>query len=900
MGRKFPGLKRVLRIEKPVRDQVKDDVAAEIRFHIQSRVEELVAGGRSHDEARRQATREFGDSPEALQALKSESTRTVRHTRRRELLDRLEQDVRYGWRTLRGSPGFAATTILTLALAIGANTAIFSVVRAVILRPLPYPEPDRLVAVWEHEPGGNPRNNVTDGSYLDWRDGSTRFQELGAFSWEYDMALAGDGPPVQLSVIGMTADAFRALGLPPKLGRSFSEEEMVPGGARTVVISHGLWQRRFGGDPEVVGKTIRLDDIDRMVIGVMGPEFAFPTPDVDLWGPLQLTEADRENRRAHRWRVIGRLKPGAQIEQAQAELSAIASRLATEYPEWMEGWDVNVQPYRSDLTAQVRTLMWLLLGVVAVVLLIACANIANLLLARAVGREREVAVRGALGAGRTRLIRQFLTESALIAVLGGAIGFALATAGIDLFVALAPDDIPLLEDTRIDFSVFGFASLAILASTVLFGLIPAVRATGVDFRSTLASGLDRSSGGVPHARLRSSLLVSQVALTLMLLIGAGLLVRSFIELERVDYGYEPERLLAVQMNLPTSRYGDMAAHARFYEPLIERVEALPGVQSVVGTSEPPVIGYGMTWSFAIESKPREGLKTLEDDVQTHAVTPGYFQTLGIPVRAGRAFQLADRDDAPLVAVINESLAQQHWPGSAPNRAIGERIAFQDRNGPWIEIVGVVGDVRQRGSAREPAPAIYLPWSQRQWAWMSWMTLLVRLERELAGSPLSLTRPIEAAMWELDDQVPIQRVGEVSEFYAESTARRRFAMNLLGAFAGLALLLGVVGIYGVLSYTVAQRRHEIGIRMALGAGQRSVATSVVGQGLRLACLGVAIGVVGALALTRLLQSLLYEVGATDLLTFVALPLGLLAVAALAAYLPARRASRIEPTTALRAG
>ncbi|MGD8868633.1 MAG: ABC transporter permease [Gemmatimonadales bacterium] len=884
------GVRRALRLRRDLRNQITDEVETEIRFHIESRIEDLVAEGMERGEAERRAREEFGDLGQARRTLRRESARTERRVRRTEWLQEIVRDLRYGWRKLWAKPGFAAVAILTLALGIGANTAIFSVVDAVLLRPLPYPEPDRLVRVWEIRPDGDDHNVVSRGNYMDWRDQAASFETLGAHSTGYGVGLGGEGEPVRINMASLTPGAFRVLGVAPLVGRTFSEEEGVPGNANVAVLSYGLWQRRFGGNPDVVGQSILVDDERYSVLGVMPASFEFPEPSVQLWVPWPLGEEDRASRRSHNLQVIGRLDHGVSLQRAQAGLDAIAARLAEEYPQHMQGWGVNVQPYRADLVSGVRPLLMVLLGVVALVLLLACANLANLLLARAMVREREVAVRGALGAGRGRLVRQFLTEALLIAVLGGALGFALTAAGLGLFVSLAPDDIPLLGHTRIEPAVFAFAAAATLLATLLFGLLPALRASASDPAATLRAGTERG-GGLRQARLRSALLVTEVALSVVLLSGAGLLVRSFMEIERVDYGFDPENVLITYVSLPSARYSGTPQQVDFFQRVLKRIEAVPGVRSAAGTTDPPALQVSVTFSFAIEGRPRPGPREREDPVPLAAVTPGYFRALGIPLIQGRALNETDGPEAPAVLVINQALAKRHWPGQNP---VGQRISFQGQQGPWLEIVGVVGDTRHSGLDRPTEPAIYIPFAQKRWTWMNWLALAVRTDTD----PEGLAATVRDAIWEVDGTLALGRIARLTDLYGELNARRRFATVLLSVFAGLALILGTVGVYGVLAYAVAQRTREIGVRIALGAQRASVAATVVRQGMVLALAGVVLGIPAALGLSRFLDSLVFGISTRDPVTFVAVPLLLLAVAGLAAYLPARRATRVDPLRALR--
>lgn len=878
------------RVPRPVDRQAREDIEAEIRFHLDSRTEELVAAGLAPAEARRRAEGEFGDRDAARDALVAPARRRERRSRLGAALDELRGDARYACRGLLANPGFSVIAILTLGLAIGANTSIFSVANAVLFRPLPYADPGRLAAVWETHEGGSRRNTVSTATLIDWKNGQTAFEAFGGYSWLRGMALAGDGEAEEIRAIGISRDALLALGASPRLGRLFTAEEAAAGGPEVVLLGWDFWRRRFGADPDVVGRTITLDDVDRTVVGVMGPGFDFPNEGVDVWPILRfVATSDGENRVTHRWRIVGRLAPGVSPARADAELDAISARLETSFPEEMEGWRANVEPFRQALTSDVRPLVWVLLAVVAIVLLVACANLANLLLARQASRARELAVRNALGAGRARLVRQLLVESALIAAAGAVAGLLIGFGAMRGFVALAPDEIPLLDGVRLDGGVLGFTLVATVASVALFGLLPAVRASRTDPAAALAEGGARTAGGRSQRRLRSTILIGQMALSVVLLVGAGLLTRSLIRLHRVDYGFAPEGLLAVSTQLTFARYGDIERQNAFYAPLLERVAGLPGVVSVAGTTEPPVVGFQMTWDYAIQGRRSSRADGLFDARDLRVVTDGFFDTMGMRVLAGRGFEPSDRADAPPVAVVNRTFADEAWPGQDP---IGERIGFGE-DGRWFEVVGVVADVRHR-DPREVHGAAYVAWAQRPWSWMNWLTLVVRTE----GDPRALVRPIERAVWEIDDRVPIRLATPVADLYARSRARSRFATILLVTFAGLAVTLGAIGLYGVLAYSVGQRRKEIAVRMALGAGTERIARHVVRDGLALCLAGFAIGLALALALGRFVESLLYGVGARDPVTLLAIPLVLLAVGAVAAWLPARRAARTEPASVLR--
>jgi putative ABC transport system permease protein len=808
------------------------------------------------------------------------------------------EDIRHALRLLAKNPVFTLATIGTLALAIGATTAIFSVVQGVLLEPLPYHEPERLVRVWEVSPQGEHRNVVSAGNYLDWRDRTWAFESLGAHGGTFAIALTGAGEPLTVGAARVTPSAFDTLSVQAQAGRLFNEEEGRQGGPPAVLISDRLWRQRFGADRAVLGRSVTLNDEPFAVVGVMRPGFAFPSTGVDLWIAQQFSERDRAQRRAHNFAVIARLKGDHTVEGARAEMRALARQISDEQPAFMTGWSVNVVPYHDDLVGNARPLILILFGVAMVVLLVACANLANLALARAAGRVHEIAVRSALGASRTRIAKQLLIESLVQSAIGGALGVGVVAITLQTLIAAAPADIPRLHDVGLDLFVFIFATGVTVLSALIVGLVPALRggwasaAAGTLWHQALTAS--RLSGTPGAARLRGALLVAQVALALVLLVGAGLLVRSLIKLNAVDYGFAKDGLLALNLDIPAARYPDVGTQSRFYERLLERVRALPGVAAASTTSGAPASAIATTFSFAIEGKPAATPSGREDPVPLRAVMPDYFRTLGIPVLNGRTLEPTDRQGALPVVVFNESLAKRFWTDSA----VGRRISFAGPEGPWYEVVGVVGDTRDAGLDQPAPPAVYVPFAQRreQWGWLSWQTLVVRARPGFASA--DLVPSIRFALSEIDPLLPLQSVRTVNDLYAEETARRRFAMQLTAGFAALALLLGALGIYAIVAYSVAERRREIGIRLALGARPRTVLRQVVRSALGLAAAGAAIGAVSAFGLTRFLESLLFGVEPTDAATFASMAALLMAIAALAAWLPARRVMRVDPVKALR--
>jgi predicted permease len=876
-------------LRRVFRPRTKVEVEDEIRFHLEMRERDYAAKGLDAEKARLAARERFGDVERVRQTMERLQEGERREVKRREWLGEVSQDLRYGVRMMLKAPLVFATLVLTLSLGIGSVTAMFSVVNGVLLRPLPYADSDRLMQLWEVSPTGDDHNVVSSGNYLDWSDRSRSFEELGARRGAYGVALTGEGEPEQITVVDVTPSVFRILGVPPRVGRVFTDED-VRAGRQVTVLSHGFWQSRFGGDPGVTGRTVTLNGAAWTILGVMPEGFDYPSPDVVLWRPIAEAQLDPTSRRSHNYLVIGKLADGVGVAQARAEMREIASALAVEWPQFMQKWSVNVVPLHADMVAASRPLLLALLGGVVLVLLVACGNIANLLLARGMTRSREMAVRGALGAGRQRLVRQTITESLLLAVLGGALGVAVAMVLLRLLLAVAPASIPRLDDVRLDPAVLAFAGAVALLSTLLFGLLPSLRLARADLQGTLRSS-DPRAGGAPTTRLRSALLVAEVALSLILLVAAGLLLRSAQRLGRVDYGYQPDGLIAVDLNLPYARYPNTAAHVAFYNELIDRLRVTPSVASVAGASE-SVASVATTFSFAIEGRPAQNASGREDPQPLRAVTPDYFRTLGIPVLAGRSFDVRDRAGAPQVIVIDQELARLHWPNQNP---VGARISFSGPTGPWVEIIGVVGATRMTGADLRAAPALYIAHAQKTWDWMSWLTLAIRPAQGADIASIgTVTRNI---VRQLDRDLPISRIAAFDQLYGEGLAGRRFATALFAGFAFIALLLGTIGMYGVLAYTVSQQQREIAIRMALGATSATVVHRIVRHALSLAFAGIVLGLLAALALSRLLTSLLFEVSPIDPLTLAGVSLLITWVALFSAWLPANRAAHVSPRSAL---
>jgi putative ABC transport system permease protein len=795
------------------------------------------------------------------------------------------KDIRYAARALMRRPAFTAIAVITLALGIGANTAIFSVVNGVLLRPLPYPESDRLVALRQANLPNQPDTQVAPGNFLEWQRQTTVFESLAAYR-TVSYNLTGDGNPERLLAGRVSVGLFNLLGARPILGRDFLSEEDHPGRDKVVLIGQGLWQRRFGSDANIAGKTLKLGGEDFTVIGVMPADFRLPDQrERELWTPIAFKDSEKTLYQARYIDAIARLKPGVSLAQAQAEMSAISARLSQAYPQVNTGWTATVTPLLDFVIGDVKPILWVLFVAVGLVLLIACANVTNLLLARAATRQKEMAVRAALGAGRLRIIRQLATESLLLAVLGGLAGWPLASWGLKALLAAAPQDLPRLSTVSIA-SIDNRALLFTLAVTLLtafiFGLAPALQILKFDLNPTLKE----RSKGVGQQRIGNLLIASEVALALMLLIGGGLLLRTVWQLNRVNPGFDDHNALAVTIQLPEKKYTDNQQVARFSEQLLQQISNLPGVDATGVARILPIV-HDMPVAFYFEGRPREEDNHLPQ-TNYSAVSPDYFKAMGIPLIAGRAFTDRDTVNAPRVAIVSQTLAKQFFPNES---AIGKRINVNTGPESYREIVGVVGDVKQNGLTKETRPHAYEPFAQ---APDRFMTLIVRSSSE----PTSLVPAIRGKVLELDSELPLQRVMTLDSVISNSIRQQRFTSIVLAVFAGVALLLAVVGLYGVISYSVAQRTHELGIRLALGAQVKDVLRLVLRQGMTFVLVGEVIGILGAFALTRLLSGLLFGVTPTDAATFLAVPVGLTLVALLACYIPARRATKVDPLVALR--
>ncbi len=866
------------------RERVDGDLDAELRAYVEALAADKMRRGLSHAEAVRAARLELGN----MDGVKEE----VRDVRMGASIELLRRDIAFGARALRKTPAFTVAAALALALGIGATTAILSVVNAVLLRPLPYADADRLTVILH---GG--RNPVAPANFVDWRRQTRSFTDMAAAEYWTPTLAVGDEPE-EVNALHISAGMLPMLGVPPLIGRTFTAEEEQPGNERVAVISYGLWQRRFAGNRSVVGHTVALDGNVFTIIGVMPPSFRFApfwATRAELWAPLSLGQR-LGSRNGQSLRIFARLRPGVTLEQARSDLAAVTGRLEREYPG--SNRDVSVVPLKEKVVGDIRTPLVVLLVAVAFVLLIACANVAHMLLARAASRQKEMAIRTALGATRARLLAQLFVESVVLALAGGAAGLLLAFWGVRSLIAASPAIIPRVADVSIDGPVL-LMTLGITAATAIaFGLVPALRAARVHLADAFKDGDRGSSEGRGRNRLRSALVASEFALALVLLVGAGLMIRSVAALQHVDPGFDPRGVVSMSISTVGTKEADPARHADFYVNALERVKAVPGVESASFINHLPIAGDEWRLSFAIEGrpKPRPG----EAPGATYRVVfPGYFHTMRIPLLRGRDVMETDRLDAPPVVVINDFMAKEHWPNE---EAIGKRLTIDDSS--WATVVGVVkNDVRQSWSA-PPEEEVFFPFLQQP-GYMSGagprgsMTLVARAacdgERCDAAA---LATPIRNAVRSIDRKIPLAAVQTMSAVVSDATAESRFYLTLLAAFASIAVTLAAVGIYGVMSYSVSRRTHEIGIRIALGADPSSVLRLIVRQGMTLAVIGGAIGIVGAYALTRLMAGLLFGVSPTDPATFVAVAAILCTVAFAASAIPARRATRIDALIALR--
>jgi putative ABC transport system permease protein len=876
------------------------EIVEELSQHLDDRYRELLSTGASEEEARRIALRELSDRKSLARELGCAALRMRREPvageGRRKMIEDLWQDLRYGLRMLGKNPGFTLIAVLTLALGIGANTAIFSVVNGVLLRPLPYFEPERLVMVWAEQPIQQGQLGVTDypvtvADFVDWRNQNQVFEHMAAM-FGHRPNLTGGGEPESVAALYTSASLFPLLDARLAMGRAFLPEEDLAGADRVVVLSPGLWQERYGADPNIIGQKITLDNRAYTVIGVTAPGFQFPqrgevparfrvAAKIDLYLPFGFTPAEMNDRTDDRLAVIARLKPRVSVEQASADMNAIAHRLTEQYPQTNTDRSVRLTPLHRQAVGKARTALLVLLGTVGFVLLIACANVANLLLARAAGRQKEMAIRAALGASRWRVVRQLLNESLLLAISGGAAGLLLAWQLLELMLSIASDNLPRAQDIRLDTRVAGFTLVVSLLTGIVFGLLPALQASKIDFAEALKEG-GRGAAVLLRRRLRGFLVVGEVALAFMLLIGAGLLIRSFARLTEVDPGFDPQRILMMNVWPQPPKYTNSQANA-FHQRTLERVRALPGVEAAAMVHPAPLSGESRSASFGIEGRPSPMEEPFNAGLRI--VSPEFFKTFRVPLVNGRLLAESDDAKAPPVVVVNESLTRIYFADEDP---LGKRLII---SGETRAIAGVVGDVKHSALDEEAKAELYLPMAQSTRRNMS---LAVRT----SGDPVQMVAAVRGEVRAADKEIPISNLQMMERLVDKSVAPRRFNMLLLGVFALVGLALAAVGLYGVMSYTVTQRTREIGVRMAMGAQRADVLRLVVGEGMKLALIGAFLGLGGALAMTRLLKTLLFGVSTTDPLTFIVIAAALIIVTLAACFVPARRATKLDPLVALR--
>ena len=880
----------------PVREA---EIVEELSQHLEDEYERALSCGASEDEARQQALEQLNTPDLLRRELNHVEHRISAHPvtlgteRQTNIFADLWQDLRFGLRTLAKNRTFTCIAVIALALGIGANSAIFSVVDAVLLRPLPFKKPEQLVMIWENAAHlGFPNNTPSPANFLDWQKQANAFTGMAAMV-ERSFNLTGLSEPERLDGRRVSANLFDLLGVRAVLGRTFVPDDDRPG-AHVVLLSYSLWQRRFGSDPSVIGRALTLNGESYTVIGIM-PRFVqlpgFANRNDQLWVPIAFPPEEAAQRGNHFLEVIARMKPDIALKQAQAEMETIAARLAQQYPAYNTRIGALVVPLHEQVVGDIKPALLILLGAVGFVLLIACANVANLLLARAAVRQKEIALRLALGASRSRLTRQFLTESVLLAMFGAGLGLLLAVGGIRILKTFIPATLAQVQTINIDARVLIFTALVAVVTGIGFGLAPALQASHLNLNDTLKEGGRDAGGGSKGNRLRGLLVIGEVAVSFVLLIGAGLLINSFFHLRNLEPGFRADHLLTMKVDLSEVKYPDRERRAVFFDEVIRRVRTLPGVQSAAVAGNLPLTYNGDSMNISVEGVP-DPPPDQRSDVIFRAIGPGYVGTMGIPIIRGRDFTDQDKADSKDVVVISEKTAQHFWPGQDP---IGRRVkpGSSTSNTPWREVIGIVKDVRQNDFIAAPKMQMYFTY--RQLKDLAPNALVVRTSIE----PLSLAASVRDAIWSVDKDQTVADIDTMEHIVAEAVARQRFSMLLLGLFATLALLLASVGIYGVMSYSVAQRTHEIGIRIALGARRGDVLQMTIKQGLKLVGAGMILGLAAAFLLTRLLESLLFGISATDPITFLSISLVLLAVAILASYVPALRATKVDPIIALRA-
>ena len=890
--------RRVRRLFFPV--SVDREVAEELAAHLALQTRRYVDAGMSQADAQRAARERFGDVEHVRAECHDIRTDMEVEMQRAELRDEIAHDVRFAARTLRRSPLFTGIAVATLALGIGASTSIFSVVNAVLLRALPYRFGDRADVIWNGQRQTSEHTAVAAPEYFDLRTQLRAYDAVAAVTRQPSPLVAEGGEPEQVMAYVVTPNLFDLLGSAPAIGRGFGGDDGTLGAPRVILLSHSFWARRFGGDPGAVGRTVNVGGIERTIVGVMPPDIRFPDAPLgflrepaDLWIPSTWESSRGDSRGNQILAVVARRRPGASDAAARADVDAVAAQWRAAYParyaaEWSKSWRLDAVPIRDEMVGGVRAALLVMSVAVGLVLLIVCVNVANLLLARGAARGRELAIRVAMGAGRGRLVRQLLTETFVLAALGGALGTGLAWAGVRLLVRLDGGRLPRLDHTTLDSRVLMFSVGLSVLTGLLVGLVPALQQSATDLRGALSEGSTGTGDGRGRHRLRVSLVVAQVAMALVVLVGAGLLSRSFMELGRVKPGFVPEHVLSMQLTLPRARYDSAEKVVRFYQQLVRSTSTLPGVVDASGGYPLPMGSDGWSGSFDVEGDSRGPGQSLPH-AEYGVAMPGYFRTMGVPLIAGRDFTTEDRYDAPQVAIVDEALAKQYW-GSGKS-AIGKRISQAGPTGPWTTVIGVVGHVHKSGPRSEGEPQLYLPHTQSR---QSVLSIVVRT----SGPPALLASPMRGLVRSLDPLLPVSKLEPMDALTSRALAGERFDALLLGVFGIAALLLASVGLYGVMAFLVSQRTREIGIRLALGGEPRAIRRMVLSEGLLISTAGLAIGGVASLVAARAASRLLYGVAPTDLTTYASITGLLLIVGVAASYGPARRATRVDPLSALR--
>ena len=860
------------------KDEMEHELDEEMQFHLDRDIEQKVRSGMTPEDARYAALKSFGRF--------EQSKEECRSARGVGLVENILRDVSYSVRVLLKNYAFTIVVILTLALGIGANTAIFSFANGILLRPLPYPQSDRLAVLDETAlKRGIDSMSVSYPNFLDWREQNTVFEDIGAHYGTSRFSLIGAGEPIVIRGSYISHGLLEILRVSPQLGRTFTANEDRPEEDNVVILGHDLWQRSFGGDPNIIGQKITISNRARTVIGVMPRGFRFPEIS-EIWVPLALS-TKTFTRTDHGISAIARLKDGVSFSEAQAEMNNIAARIEQQNPVTNEGLGVKVTSLHENLSGDYREALLILLGVVGCVLLVACVNVANLMLARATARQKEFALRAALGAGRWRIMHQLLIESLLLAIVGGALGFALSLWALHVLLAAIPIQLPFWMDFGVDLRVLGFTAAITLLTAFIFGGVPALQTSRVDLNDTLKEG-GRGSAGI-RARARNLLVVTEIALSLILLVGAGLMIQSLLRLQRVNIGLDARNVLTATVILPRAKYSEDEQRATFFKQLVERVRSLPGVQAAAATATLPLSGGNWGRSLTVEGYPVLPVGQAPM-IQHTVVTPGYFRTMGISLLAGRDFTDADAKGSPDVTIVDERLAREYWPNDTP---IGKRVRFgpPEDNEPWHTVIGVVSAVRHQRVQEDTRKSVYLPHLKMP---VTGMSLVART----SSDPKDLVSAIRREVAQLDRDLPVSEIATMEEVVAESIWQPRLYATLFTVFAGGALILALIGIYGVMAFLVQTRTHEIGVRMALGATARDVFKLIVGRGMKLTAIGVVVGVGGAIGLTRLMHSLLFNTSATDPVTFILISVLLSLAAFFACYIPARRAAKVDPLVALR--